>query len=213
MTTRDTNPIKCQEKWKKLRFWKKWSSKWDWNILSTPPAILRYYKSQISWSYDKNFVRGRSLKKVSAQNMTFCQNIPTPFWASFFQNLNFFHFSCHITWLVCREVTISLLGWSSRSDGPFRHLEKVLKVHRKLFWCLWKKVSIRNTTFLSFLPHSFFELTLFSRTSKTFSLEFKDFFEFRVCERSVWPRYLSQKRNRDCTTHQSGYMSEKVEKS
>ena len=32
-----------------------------------------------------------------------CQNFPTPSWS--FQNLNFFHFSWHIIWLVCRAVT------------------------------------------------------------------------------------------------------------
>ena len=41
--------------------------------------------------------------------MGFCQNIPTWFWASYFQNLNFFHFSWHIIRLVRRAVTIFLL--------------------------------------------------------------------------------------------------------
>ena len=42
--------------------------------------------------------------------MRFCQNILSPFWASFFKNLNFFHFSRHIIWMVCRTVTIFLLA-------------------------------------------------------------------------------------------------------
>ena len=41
---------------------------------------------------NRKFSRGL-WKKVSAQKMGFCQNIPTWFWDSFFQNLNFFHFS------------------------------------------------------------------------------------------------------------------------
>ena len=36
VAARHTNQIICQEKWKKLGFWKKWSSKWGWNILSKP---------------------------------------------------------------------------------------------------------------------------------------------------------------------------------
>ena len=54
---------------------------------------------------NKKFSRGL-WKKVSAQKMGFCQNIPTRFWASFFQNLNFFHFSWHKIWLVRRAFTI-----------------------------------------------------------------------------------------------------------
>ena len=53
-------------------------------------------------------------KKVSPQKMRFCQNILTPFWASFFQNPNFFHFSWHIIWLVCRVVMIFLLTQRAR---------------------------------------------------------------------------------------------------
>ena len=54
------------------------------------------YPEHVPNSY-KKFSRGL-WKKVSAQNMTICQNILTPFWASFFENINFFHFSLHIIW-------------------------------------------------------------------------------------------------------------------
>ena len=86
-------------------------------------------------------------KFFSAQNTRFCQNIPTLFWASFFQNLNFFHFYWNIIWLVFRAdgaVTFFLLRQRSRSGGPFRYPEHVFKVHRKVFRGLWKKVSAQK---------------------------------------------------------------------
>ena len=86
----------------------------------------------------RKFSRGL-WKKVSAQKMGFCQNIPTWFWASFFQNLNFFHFSWHIIRLVCRVVTIFLLTQNTRLGGPFKYLEHIRKVHRKFSRGLWKK--------------------------------------------------------------------------
>ena len=77
--------------------------------------------------------------------MGVCQNIPTRFWASFFQNLQFFfHFSWHKIWLVRRAVTIFLLTQRSRLGGPFRYLEHVRKVHKKFSRGLWKLVSAQN---------------------------------------------------------------------
>ena len=96
--------------------------------------------------YAENFLEPFG-KKVSAQNMGFCQNIPTWFWASFFQNLNLFHFSWHIIWLVCRMVTIFLLTQESRLRGPFRYLENVRTVRRKFSRNLWKKVSAQKIRF------------------------------------------------------------------
>ena len=86
-------------------------------------------------------------KKVSAQNMRFCQNIRTWFWASFFQNLNFFHFSWHIIWLVCRQVMIFLLKQRERSSGCTKYIERVRKAHRKVCRSLWIKVSTQNMKF------------------------------------------------------------------
>ena len=71
--------------------------------------------------------------------MRVCQNIPTWFWASFFQNLNTFGFSWHIFWSVSRVVTILLLMQRSRLGGPFRYLEHVRKIHRKCSRGFWKK--------------------------------------------------------------------------
>ena len=87
---------------------------------------------------NRKFSRGL-WKKVSVQKMGFCQNIPTRFWASFFQNLNFFHFSWHKIWLVRRAVTIFLLTQKARLGGPLRYLEHVRKVHRKFSRRIWKK--------------------------------------------------------------------------
>ena len=101
---------------------------------------------------NRKFSRGL-WKKVSAQKMGFCQNIPTRFWASFFQNLNFFHFSWHKIWLVRRAVTIFLLTQRTRFDGPFRYLEDVRKT-QKIFWGLWKKVSVQKWDFVASLKSS-----------------------------------------------------------
>ena len=62
-------------------------------------------------------------KKVSAPKMGVCQNIPTWFWASYFQNLNFFHFSRHIIRLVRRVLTSFLLTQRDLSGGPFHDTE------------------------------------------------------------------------------------------
>jgi len=80
--------------------------------------------------------------------MGFCQNIPDRFWASFFQNLNFFHFSWPKIWLVCREVMIFLLTQLARLGGLLRDLEHVRKVHRKCFSGLWKKFQSSNLDFV-----------------------------------------------------------------
>ena len=78
----------------------------------------------------RKFSRGL-WKKVSAQKMGFCQNIPTRFWASFFQNLNFFHISWRIIRLVCRVVTILLLTPEVRSHA-LRALTNVIYDRRSL---------------------------------------------------------------------------------
>ena len=98
---------------------------------------------------NRKFSRGL-WKKVSAQKMGFCQNIPTRFWASFFQNLNFFHFSWHKIWLVRRAVTIFLMTQKPRLGGPLRYLEHVRKVYRKFSRGLWKNVSTQKMGFCLF---------------------------------------------------------------
>ena len=75
------------------------------------------------------------------ESMRFCQNILSPFWASFFKNLNFFHFWWHNIWLVRRMVTMFLLTQRPR----FEHIRKV---HWKFSTRLWKKVSRSRMTIL-----------------------------------------------------------------
>ena len=72
--------------------------------LNGPPKYLERARKAY-----KRFL-GALEKKVSAQNMRFCQNILTWLWASFLKILKFFCFLWHIIWLVCRMVTIFLLG-------------------------------------------------------------------------------------------------------
>ena len=72
--------------------------------------------------------------------MRICQNIRTWFWASFFQNLNFFHFSWHVIWLVCRAVTIfywrkelSLMDLSDTLNMFVKPIENFLETFEKKF--------------------------------------------------------------------------------
>ena len=107
-------------------------------------APLRYLE-HVRKVYRK-FSRGL-WKKVSAPKMGFCQNIPTWFWASFFENLNFFHFFWHIIRLVRRVVTIFLLTQKTRLTAPFRYLADVRKPHSKFSTSIWKKVSPQKMRF------------------------------------------------------------------
>ena len=109
---------------------------------------------------NRKFSRGL-WKKVSAQKMGFCQNIPTRFWASFFQNLNFFHFSWHIIRLVSRMVTIFFYwskdqGWADLSitfNMFVKSTETFLKPREKQFQSQkWVRNEVQNTVrmFLSY---------------------------------------------------------------
>ena len=117
--------------------------------------------------------------------MGFCQNILTRFWASFFQNINFFHFSWHKIWLVRHEVTIFLLTQKARLGGPFRYLEHVRKVRRMFLRGPSKRsfspkqggVRIFQTHF-ELHSYSFFELKLF------FQMPLENFLlAWRTCSR------------------------------
>ena len=103
-----------------------------------PSRYLEHVRT-VHWKFSRGI-----WKKVSTQNMRLCQNIPTWFWASFFQNLNTFGFSWHIFWSVSRAVTILLLMQRSRLGGPFRYLEHVRKIHRKFSRGLWKKFELKT---------------------------------------------------------------------
>ena len=91
-------------------------------------------------------------KKVSTQNMRLCQNIPTPFWASFFQNLNFFHVSWNIIWLVCLAITIfycKLLGSEDLSDTMNMSVKSTKTVNDNILdWKPRLLVRVSNTSFL-----------------------------------------------------------------
>ena len=104
-------------------------------------------------------------KKVSVQKMGVCQNIPTRFWPSFFQNLNFFHFSWHIIRLVRRMVTNFLLTQRTRLGGPHRHLQRCRRAHKKFSRVAWKKVGAQNMRFCqnirAWLWASFFKISTF----------------------------------------------------
>ena len=127
-----------------------------WLVRHADTILSLTQRSRLDWSFrylehvrQANIKSSRGLwKKVSAQKMGFCQNIPTRFWASFFQNLNFFHFSWHKIWLVRRAVTIFLLTQRARLGGPFRYLEHVRKVHRKVSRGPWKKFQPKKWGFV-----------------------------------------------------------------
>ena len=82
-----------------------------------------------------------------------------------FQNLNFFHFSWRIIWLVCRTVTSFLLTQRAKLSGPSRYLKRVHKVYRKFSRGIWKKFSTQNMRFYQNIPAwlraSFFKISTF----------------------------------------------------
>ena len=113
----------------------------------------------------KNF-HSTNLKDI--ESMRFCQNILSPFWASFFKNLNFFHFSRHIIWLVCRMVMIFLLAQRYNLCKLFRYLEHARKVHRNVSRGFSKKVLLKKMRFCQNILSSFW--ASFFKKSELFSL-------------------------------------------
>ena len=100
----------------------------------------------------KNFY-STNLKDI--ESMRFCQNILSPFWASFFKNLNFFHFSRHIIWLVCRTVMIFLLAQRYNLCKLFIYLEHARKVHRNVSRGFSKKGLLKKMRFCQNILSSF----------------------------------------------------------
>ena len=85
------------------------------------------YLERVRKTY-KKFSRDTWIK-VSAQNMSFCQNILTWLWASFFKISIFFTFSWHIIWLVCRKYSF-FFNW--RKEKGQADLPDTLNVFVKL---------------------------------------------------------------------------------
>ena len=131
-------------------------------------------------------------KKVSAPKMGVCQNIPTRFWDSFFQNLNFFHFSWHKIWLVRRAVTILLLTQRTRLGGPFRYLEHVRKANKKFLEAFEKrfqpKIWVRNE--VQNQVGKFWQNLMF--WAETFSKMSWNFFKNATVKQNNWPLYMHQ---------------------
>ena len=90
------------------------------------------------------------LKKVSGQNMRIFQNIPISFWPVFFENL--IGLSC-----VCDF----LLEQRARLGKPFRYIEHVRKVHRKVFRAFEKSFNSKNEVLFDYM-YSNFILTFIS---------------------------------------------------
>ena len=128
---------------------------------------LSFHSQVFFWlhSISRKFFRNLWKKKSSAQNMRFCQNIPTPFWASITKNLNFFHFSRYTIWLVCHTVTIFLRTQRTMLIGPLRYLQRVRKAYRNFSGGTWKNVSAQNMRFcqniLTWPWASFFKISPF----------------------------------------------------
>ena len=137
-----------------------------WRYLEVSPDQGGHFLSLgfLIWSSPpKKIFYSTNLKDI--ESMRFCQNILSPFWASFFKNLNFFHFSRHIIWLVCRTVMIFLLAQRYNLCELFRYLEHAGKVHRNVSRGFSKKVLLQKMRFcqniLSQFGAPFFELKLF----------------------------------------------------
>ena len=160
-------------------------------MLSGPCRYLEHvHKVHTKFSRDLS-------KEVSAQNMRLCQNIRTWFWVSFFQNLNFFHFSWHVIWLVCRVVTMFVLKQTSRLDVTFKVLEFVRKVYRQ-FYRVEKRFHLKKwgrneaqkwSRNILTTPH-FLSRNFLSKTSRNFFVGFTTMFE--VCEKFTKLKSLRQ---------------------
>ena len=130
------------------------------------------------------------MKFEDSEKEDISQNIPTSFWASFFKNLNFFHFSWHIIRLTYRMVTIFLLTQRSRLSGHSRYPEHVRKVHRKCSKGLWKKVSAQNMRFCQNIPASFW--ASFFQNLNFFHFSWHIIRLTRVSGISAWPSSLRE---------------------
>ena len=90
--------------------WKKFPNVvWQyWKYLEASPDHGGHFLSLefLIWTFEvsKKFSYYTNLKDIEI--MMFDQNILIQFWASFFQNLNFFQFSWYIIWLVCSVVMV-----------------------------------------------------------------------------------------------------------
>ena len=61
-----------------------------------------------------------------------------------FQNLNFFCFSWHTIWWMCRAFTICLLTQIARLSGPPRYLGCVRKAYKTFSRDTWKKFQLKT---------------------------------------------------------------------
>ena len=142
--------MKCEPSKILQKSWKKFlDAVWQyWRYLEVSPDQGGHFLSLecLIWSPPKIFY-STNLKDI--ESMRFCQNILSPFWASFFKNLNFFHFSRHIIWLVCRTVTIFLLAQRYKVCKLFRYLEHARKVRRNVSRGFWKKILLKKNEVLS----------------------------------------------------------------
>ena len=108
-----------------------------WRYLEVSPDQGGHFLSLgfLIWGPPPQIFYSTNLKDI--ESMRFCQNILSPFWASFFKNLNFFHFSQHIIWLVCRMVMIFLQSQRYNLCKLFRYLEHARKVKKVKIFEKW----------------------------------------------------------------------------
>ena len=130
------------------------------------------------------------LKKISSQNMRFCQNIPTSFSTSFFKISTLFTFpDIESDWCVVRS---RFFYW--RKDQKLnrlpRYFERFRKAYKKVSRGTRKKVSAqkmkneaRNQLKIFWQNLIFWAESFFSNDSRKFSLEFTNM--FGVSERST----------------------------
>ena len=122
---------------------------WKYLVIKADISLV----SDFWFEAPKKIFYSTNLKDI--ESMRFCQNILSPFWASFFKNLNFFHFSRHIIWLVCRTVMLFLLVQRYKLCKLFRYLEHARKVHRNVSRGFSKKVLLKKMKFCQNILSSF----------------------------------------------------------
>ena len=150
-------------------------------------------------------------KAKTPSNMEFFLEISTPFLRSIFQKTEFFCFSVHIFWLVCR--TVPIFAWALRYDpeAPSRYLEHGHWMRRKFFKVISKaktpsKIEFKKR-FGSFKKLYFSRCFCFSDHSRKFSTHLMT--TFKVCRRCPWIISSRSYKNQNRTTYQSKDILEK----
>ena len=130
--------LKLPKRWLLIKHYEKKTSIKKWKMLyfkQTQESSL--FSNNIIWLVCRMVTiflptqRTRHLNKVFSSKHEFLSEYFDLTLSLIFQNLNFFRFSWHIIWWMCRAFTICLLTQRTRLSGPSRYLRCVRKAYGK----------------------------------------------------------------------------------